>query len=196
MPRRLHWNVNRRFPAERRIRTYVFVGLLISFLLGSAIGCYTGSSADGAGIASSDLLYYASEPSGFFSVLLKLSRFHIAAILAATSTIGLFAVFLISLLRGYVLTCAMAVIQGTLPDHGMAAAWLICGISAVITIPSLFLLELDGFEGSVNLRQKSVGSDTAVDNQLLHGLITAVSLFLAAWVEYAWIPALVNRLLS
>ena len=196
MPRRLHWNFNRRFPAERRTRTYVFVGLLISFLLGSAIGCYTGSSTGGAGIASSDLLYYATEPSGFFSGLLKLSRFHMAAILAATSTIGLFAVFLISLLRGYVLTCTMAVLQTALPDHGMATAWLICGVSAVITIPSLFLLELDGFEGSVNLRRKSIGSDTAVDNQLLHGLITAVSLFLAAWAEYAWIPTLVNRLLS
>ncbi len=164
------------------------------FLAGTILGAYVGSHGEPIpevvaayinGGANADLR-------GFFRELFRAGQYHLAVLFAATSTVGVFAVPLISFFRGYFLSCTAAAIMVAAAEHGIAAAMVLCGISAVITVPSLFLLELDSFELSRRLRAVSMGHTVSRRTEsLAYDLaFSALCVLIAALTECLFVPTL------
>ena len=177
----------------------VLVLLFLSFLLGSLLGCFVGGGID-PNTGNVDQLISGGNTSGiwgFLSSLCTVSQYHIIVLLAATSVLGVFVIPATSFFRGYFLSCTAAAAIAALPEHGIAAAWRSCGISAVITVPSLFLLELDGFGLSKRLRALSAGKSGhfSKGNVSYHLGIAVVCLLTAAAVDCILVPKLLAYIL-
>jgi len=173
--------------------------LFLCFLLGSVLGCFVGSGAE-AGAVEITQMISESTPTGIWGFLRCLGtagQYHMIVLLAATSVLGVFVIPATSFFRGYFLSCAAAAAIASLPEHGVAAAMISCGISAILTVPSLFLLELDGFGLSKRLRALSAGKSDHFNhgNIPYHLGITAICLLTAAAVDYALVPKLLSYII-
>ena len=181
-----------------QIRLPVLLLLLLCFLLGSILGCFVGSGTGTAAEEITDLISGNTSVgfSGFLQNLFKVSQYHIAVIAAATSVIGVFAIPLISFWRGYFLSCAATAVIASMPEYGVLTAMISCGISAVLTVPCLFQVELDGFELSMRLRAMSSGRSYYLntDNVPYHMVISLICLLIAAVAECLLVPLLIDKL--
>lgn len=170
--------------------------LFLCFLLGSVLGCFVGSGVESEAEEITQLISKSPNPGiiGYLRSLWLVSRYHIVVLLAATSLLGVLVIPLTAFLRGYFLTCAAAAVIAALPEHGVAAALISCGIGAVLTIPSLFLLELDGFALSKRLRALSAGKTDHFSNRNIpqHLGIAAVCLVTAAATDHVLVPWLLS----
>ena len=170
--------------------------LFLCFLLGSVLGCFVGSGVEEETEEITKLISQSPDFGiiGYLHSLWQASRYHIVVLLAATSLIGVFVIPLTAFLRGYFLTCAAAAVITALPEHGILAALISCGIGALLTIPSLFLLQLDGFALSKRLRALSAGKSGHFSNQNIpqHMGIAVVCLITAAATDHMLIPWLLS----
>lgn len=181
-----------------RTQMPVLALLFAGFLLGAVTGCFIGRGAEGSGGLTDYLTGHTDTGvSDFLRELVRSGQYHLIVLAAATSVAGVFVIPLVSAGRGYFLSCTAAALVASLPEHGAAAALIICGIPAVLTVPSLFLLELDGFALSARLRALSAGkSCLPVRNTLAHDLaVTVLSVILAALAQCLLIPFLLSCLI-
>lgn len=183
-----------------RFRTQmpVLLLLLLCFLIGTVAGCMVGSGAQNL---SGPIAGYVTETasfrlSDFLKNLLRVGQYHLFVLVAATSIAGTIAIPLISSFRGYFLSCAATALITALPEHGIPAALISCGISAVLTVPSLFLLELDGFALSMRLRAVSAGRSYYINaDRIPYDLaVSALCLTTAAAAECLLVPLLLSYL--
>lgn len=175
----------------------VLILLVLCFLLGSVLGCAVGSGAEADEVTH---LLSGTRPSGLWGYLCCLytvGRYHLVVLLAATSLLGVVVIPATLLFRGYFLSCAAAATIASLPEHGIAVALTACGISAVLTVPALFLLAMDGFGLSGRLRALSAGRSNRYSNEAVfsHLGISAVCLITAAAAEQLLVPTLLSYLL-
>lgn len=182
------------------VRGPILLLLFGAFLAGTVLGAYVGSHGEPIpevvaayieGGANADLR-------GFFRELFSAGQYHFAVLFAATSTVGVFAIPLVSFLRGYFLSCTAAAIMAALPECGIAAALVLCGGSAVLTVPSLFLLELDSFELSRRLRAISTGHSVPLraESMPFDLALSALCILIAALAECLLVPALIHYFLQ
>lgn len=172
--------------------------LILCFLMGSVLGCFVGSGAVSGAEAITQLLSEDGIRSviGYLHCLWTVGWYHLVVLLAATSLLGVFIIPATVFLRGYFLSCTAAATIAVLPEHGIITALIGCGISAVLTMPSLLLLSMDGYSLSKRLRALSMGrsSQYGNGNVLYHIGITAACLFTAAAADYALVPWLLSHL--
>lgn len=174
----------------------VLILLFFCFLLGSVLGCFVGSSVNEeateiAGLISGNTSVHFS---GFLHNFCTAGQYHMVALLAATSILGIFIIPLLSFLRGYFLSCTAAAVIVSLPEKGIAAALISCGINALLTVPSLFLLELDAFGLSMRLKALSSGKSYYFSNKNIpyHLGVCIVCIIVAAAAECTLIPFLLS----
>lgn len=185
---------------SRLEQTQVFFPVLLllffCFLLGSVLGCFVGSGVNEETKEITELISHntAVDFSKFLRNFFTAGQYHMIALLAATSIIGVFIIPLLSFLRGYFLSCTAAAVIVSLPEKGIAAALISCGINALLTVPSLFLLELDGFGLSMRLKSLSSGKSYYFSNKNIpyHLGICAVCIIVAAAAECTLIPFLLS----
>lgn len=168
------------------------------FLLGSVLGCFVGRGADASAQALSDMVAgnFVVGFSGFPGKLWTMGKYHVVTLLAATSVIGVFVIPMVSFFRGYFLSCAVAAVIAVMPEHRIATALITCGLGALLTVPSLFLLQLDGFSLSAKLRAASVGKSCYCSNRNLpyHLCVCAICILTAAAVECVLVPLLLSKI--
>jgi len=181
-----------------RAQMPVLLLLLVCFLAGTVVGCLIGS---GAYTLSGTLSGYVAEGvslhiSDFLKNLFRAGQYHFLVLIAATSIAGTIAIPLISFFRGYFLSCAATALIAALPEHGVLTALISCGISAILTVPSLFLLELDGYALSMRLRAVSSGRSYYIDTENIpYDLaVSALCLTTAAVAECLLVPMLLSYL--
>lgn len=172
--------------------------MLLCFLLGSVLGCFVGSAAEAETEVAGLLSETAAEGVlGFLSSLWTVGWYHLVIILAATSVLGIMMIPTTLFLRGYFLSCTVSATIAVLPEHGILAALISCGIGALLTIPGLFLLALDGFGLSRRLWALSAGrsSHFGGGNVSGHLGIAVMCLLAAAAADRVLVPWLLSRLL-
>lgn len=190
---------NHPFQRERtQINFPVLFLLFCCFLLGSMLGCIVGRGAN----TSSEIEVALSGNitigfSHFLGKLWTMGKYHIVTLLAATSVIGVFIIPLVSFFRGYFLSCTVAAVVAIMPEHRFLTALVVCGIGALITVPSLFLLELDGFSLSTRLRSISTGKSYYYPNGdfSYHIGICIICILTAAAVECVLVPLLLSKII-
>lgn len=190
----------RGFRLDRNLEDFpVLILLLLCFLSGSLLGCFVGGGIESGTDEIAQMVSGGEVPGfwGFLHRLCTVSQYHVIVLLAATSVIGVFVIPVTSFFRGYFLSCAAAATIASLPEHGIAAAWVSCGINALLTVPSLFLLELDGFGLSKRLRALSAGKSChfSKGNVSYHLGISAVCLLTASAVDCVLVPKLLAYIL-
>lgn len=187
------------YPQRQSAPLPTLLFLISTFLIGSVLGSFVGCGAEAGAEEIAGLLSgtEAGSAAGFFRSLWKIGWYHLTVILAATSVLGVFVIPATTFLRGYFLSCTAAAAIVALPEKGVITALIVCGVSAVLTIPSLFLLSQDGFCLSRRLRALSSGKSVHYDdrNVLSHLCVTAVCLLTAAGVDCVLVPWLLSHLL-
>lgn len=169
--------------------------LLVCFLAGSLVGCIAGQGAlSSAGITEQVTARAAADIRAFPGCLLRAGQYHLLVLAAATSTMGVFAIPLVSAFRGYFLSCAAAAVMVSLETHGIATALILCGVPALLSVPTLFLLELDGFELSMRLRAVSAGRSylPRTEDVPQDLVLSVLSVILAALAECLLVPSLLS----
>lgn len=132
----------KRFHYGREFLTLTF--LAVFFLLGSIAGSIVGTgqlSAREAVFLKGESIYgYDS----FIGLFLSCCKYHLVTLLFASSLLGVFLIPLTMAFRGFVLSCTVASITATYPEHSFGIIALVLGLPAAFTVPGLFIV---GFEG-------------------------------------------------
>ena len=79
----------------------------------------------------------------------------------------------------------------------IATALILCGIPALLSVPTLFLLELDGFELSMRLRAVSAGRSylPRTEDVPQDLVLSVLSVILAALAECLLVPSLLSLII-
>ena len=138
-----------RFAENRETRTAFLLFLLfLGVLFGAVIGTYAADALPGSRLFAD---MYAGSELKFLSALWDCSKFFLLLALCATGYLGIAAVPALVLLRGYLLGCTSAAAYAAESFGGLAAAFFVCGVSALLSVPALILTASDSMESSMNL---------------------------------------------
>ena len=181
--------------------------LSAAFLLGSIAGCLLAGRVDGGG---GDALGNYLE--GYFSVVLsgepvrpeplsliwETVRWPLFTFVLGLTALGLLGIPILFLVRGFLLSFAIASFYRVLGTTGLAAALAVFGITGLICIPVLFVLGVQGFLSAGATVGHLLGEcrrTSFLDRALLIrcGLCTA-ALGLSGLMEYFVIPPLLGSL--
>lgn len=160
MRRQRKWNVG-----LLTRETAVLLFMSMCFLVGSVIGCLM------SGIISMQsgavLLDYVQEyiavfaradvRPAFASVVLETIRFPFIALVLSFTALGVLGLPLLFAVRGFMLSFAISAFYRLFGAVGYAPALVLFGLSAVIWLPALFHLGVQGMLASYSLLRRAVG---------------------------------------
>jgi hypothetical protein len=177
----------------------IFIFLSLCFLAGSVLGSFVGSFSvsDDIFLRIEGITAVSTEAAGYWSSLWNCTRYHILLLLFASSVLGVLFIPILSVMRGYFLSCTAASILCSYPQGGWLLSFAVLGIPALITIPCFFVLGIDSFTASGRLLSLTTGGTrpTGPSRLLRHFVVCLALLTIAAALEELLIPDLVSMLL-
>lgn len=173
------------------------------FLAGSVFGCVAaGRIADPAGALLTyvrgylELLAQDGLTPRFWSVLWEMVRFPLAAFLLGFTALGIVGLPALFAVRGFLLSYAICVFYRLLGPAGLVSGFVLFGLSALVWMPVLFQLGVQGVLGSYGLLRRAMG-DGRYPLRYDGGYLTrcgmcAAALGLCAVMECLAVPALLK----
>jgi len=173
------------------------------FLAGSVVGCVAaGRMADPTGALLTyvrgylELLAQNGLSTRFWSVLRETVRFPLAAFLLGLTALGVAGLPVLFAVRGFLLSYAVCVFYRLLGLTGLVSGFVLFGLSALIWMPVLFQLGVQGLLGSYGLLRRAMGDGRYPlrydGGYLARCGICAAALGLCAVVEYFAVPSLLT----
>lgn len=173
------------------------------FALGSTLGCFISARAlESSGEAiSAYLVQFLSETQlgGLLypdlSQFLWLSlRWPFAAFVLGFSALGLFGLPILSGLRGFLFSFSVGVFVRTLGRRGLGTAFLLLGISGLISIPVFLLITTQSFSAAKSLAFRGQGKrELPYDRSyILRTAFSALFLFVGLILEWYFVPMLLT----
>ena len=173
------------------------------FLVGGVIGCVAaGRIADPAGALLSyvrgylELLSQDGLSPRFWSILWETVRFPLAAFLLGFTALGVAGLPVLFAVRGFLLSYAICVFYRLLGPAGLVPGFVLFGLSALVWMPVLFQLGVQGLLGSYGLLRRAMGDGRYPlrydGGYLARCGMCAAALGLCAVVEYLAVPALLK----
>ena len=139
--------------------------LSVLFFAGSVAGCIAaGAIRDDGGVLTEYLHNYlnALERDGtlirLFSVLWQTVRFPLAVFLLGLTALGIMVLPVLFAVRGFAFSYAVSALFRIMGAQGLLLAFVLFGVSAVLWMPALFELGVQGLLGSYGLFRR-VGGD-------------------------------------
>lgn len=200
MGRRKKWKVDL---LSGRGAGLVLLGVL--FFIGSMVGCGCAGSIDDSG---ETLLNYVrdylsvlvqGQYSGrFLPVFWEVSKVPLAAFLLGLTALGVIGLPALFAIRGFLLCYAVSAFYRLLGLKGLFPAFFLFGLSALVWLPVLFHLGVQGLVGSYGLLRRTMGDGRyplRYDGSYLIGCgICAAALCLCAAMECLAVPLLLQKL--
>lgn len=198
MGRRKKWKVDL---LSGQAAALVLLGSL--FLAGSVAGCVCAGLIDDQGGALLgyvrgylELLARDGVAVRFFGVLWETARFPMAAFLLGFTALGVVCIPVLFAVRGFLLCYAISAFCRLLGPSGLVPAFFLFGLSALIWLPVLFQLGVQGVLGAYGLLRRAMGDGRYPlrydGGYLLRCGLCAAALCLCAGVEYLAVPALLQ----
>lgn len=200
MGRRKKWKVDL---LSGRAAALILLGGL--FLIGSVAGCVCAGLINDPGGALLDyvrgyLEFLAQDVlrGRFVPVLWEISRFPLAAFLLGFTALGVVGLPVLFAVRGFLLCYAVSAFYRLLGPEGLLPAFVLFGLSAVVWLPVLFQLGVQGLLGSYGLLRRAIG-DARYPLRYGGGYlaccgICVAALCLCAGMEYLAVPALLQKI--
>ena len=177
----------------------VFIFLSLCFLAGSVFGSFVGSFSvpDDIFFRIEGMTAVTAEPAGFWNTFWSCIRYPVLLLLLSSSVLGVLFVPILSVMRGYFLSCSVASMICAYTQGGWLLAFVALGIPALVTIPCFFVLGIDAFTASGRLLSLATGGTrpTGPSRLLQHFAVCLVLLAAAAALEELLVPDLVSMLL-
>lgn len=200
MGRRKKWKVDL---LSGRAAGLVLLGVL--FLIGSVIGCICAGCID----ESADTLVsyvrgflqalmQGQNGGRFLPVLWEVSKVPLAAFLLGLTALGVVGLPVLFVYRGFLLSYAVSAFYRLLGLKGLLAAFFLFGLSALVWLPVLFRLGMQGVLGAYGLLRRTMGDGRyplRYDAGYLIGCgICAAALCLCAALECLVVPVLLQKI--
>jgi uncharacterized membrane protein SpoIIM required for sporulation len=194
-----HRKTHRSIPpktGERRQGLIVFLALC--FLLGAVAGALIGTLSETGDLTDlmAQLSTETGDLKGFFHALWDATWFHLLVLLAGTSLLGILFVPVLSIARGYLLSCTAAAVLHSYP---WKTVLVLLGIPAILEIPCFLVLAADAVRTSRRLAAAANGIVPHIeqDNPILrHTVICLLVLTISAVVETFILPVLLANCIS
>lgn len=181
--------------------------LSISFFLGGLAGCLLAKQVGGGGsdALSSYLEGYlsvvyssgAARPEAL-SLFWEIVRWPLLAVALSLTPLGLLGLPVLFLVRGFLLSFAIASFFHVLGVFGLAFAFVVFGITGLICVPVLFILGVQGFltAGAMIGRLMGEGKRLPLFDHmtLLRCCVCAAVLCVCGFIEYCVVPVLLGSL--
>ncbi len=140
--------------------------LAASFFLGAAAGCILASRVDGdalEGLGSYISAFLAASGAGevtapaLLPLLWETLRWPLITAVLGFTALGLLGIPILFAVRGFLLSFAAASFVKVLGGTGGLLAFLLFGISGMVSVPALFVLGVQGFNASRCLAGRALG---------------------------------------
>lgn len=167
------------------------------FLAGGIIGCLTAGQVIGGGedcVSAYLTAFITTAQSGeifcldMFALLWGLFRWPLFGVLLGFTALGLVGIPILFGVRGFALAFSIASFVGLYGGAGGILAFLLFGLSGVVTLPVLFVLGLDGF---LNARALSARVEKQRGNLVCYSWC-AVALGIGICIEAMVVPVLLS----
>ena len=167
------------------------------FALGSVWGYFASASAlDGGEVISAYLTRFLSEAQmdgllypDLLQFLWLSLRWPFAAFVLGFSSLGLLGIPILSVTRGFLFSFSVGVFARILGRRGLAAAFLLLGISGLITIPIFLLVATQSFLTAKRLAVR--GGQNPYDRPyILRCIFSALFLLVGLILEWYFVPTL------
>ena len=136
-------------------------------------------------------------PGGVYAFL-NGSKFHIFALICATSTLGVATIPALVAVRGYLLSCTAAAIYVGYPGgKGLLINAVVIGLPALITLPCLIIMASDSLTQSRKLLSLSLGNppDTSRSVPIIsRSMVGLFFIAIAALAEEMLMPMLIANI--
>lgn len=156
--------MNKRNLTSKRIKgSASYVGIMLTaifFICGTVLGTFTAGSIDASGSSTmyGDIYNYIKliesgsfERADFISALFSAYEYHLLVIFLGLSIPGFVIVPIVSGVRGFYLSFSIAAFIKVFGFGGTLTAVGLFGLTAIITIPCLFILSAQSFNASYGL---------------------------------------------
>ena len=181
--------------------------LSAAFLLGGLAGCFLVNQVSGGGsdALSSYLEGYLSfacsngavRPEAL-SLLWEIIRWPLLVVVLSLTPLGLLGIPILFLVRGFLLSFAIASFFHVLGAMGLTLAFVVFGITGLISVPVLFALGVQGFLSAAAMVGRLVGENRRVplfDRMvLIRCCVCAAALCVCGFIEYCAVPVLLESL--
>lgn len=176
--------------------------LTLSLCVGGLIGVLFAASVAGEGgellvnylTAYFQLAAEEGVSANFFSILWEQGKLPLCALVLGFSSLGLVGLPILFGVRGFLLTYSVACLWRIFGTNGLIAAGFLFGLTALITLPALFVLGVQGLRGSFGLLRRSVGIHSAPlpygGDYLICCGGCALAVGIAVVIEWAVVPVL------
>jgi len=182
-----------------------YFGLIVCgalFICGSIVGTAAAGFAGGTGVSDSLTEFLAQSGqapvrmSGFFSTLFNDSVYHLVAIFLGFSALGVFCVPLLAAVRGFFLCFSISAIVHHFGGDGILLSLAISGVTALLTIPCLFILSVQSFTSSLNLLRSVTtrgGSSKPYGGRFFVRTIVCIAVLMcSAMIDTLFVPRLIG----
>lgn len=176
----------------------------ILFLAGSAAGCVSAGLLrveDGQELLNylngySESLRDGGVHAGFWSVLCQTVRFPLMAFLLGLTALGVVGIPVLFAVRGFLLCYAVSVFYRLLGVSGLLPAFCLFGITALLWMPVMFRLGVQGLLGAHGLLRRALGNGRYPlpynSSYFVSCALCAAALVLCAGLEYLMVPTLLQ----
>ena len=201
MHRRKKWNVGL-FSGEAAALAL----LSVCFLLGSVVGCFiTGVMDTDSGTALQEYVQeymsYQTEQTvrpAFFSLAWNTFRLPLLTFLMGFTTLGIFGLPVLFSIKGFLLSFAVSSFYRLFGSAGEIPAFFLFGLSAMIWLPVLFHLGVQGMLASYGLLRRAAGEGRYPlgynYRYLVRSGLCAAALAMSVALEYLVVPVLVHAI--
>lgn len=179
--------------------------LLLSglFLGGSVAGCVCAGLIRDPGGALMDYVRVYLKLLGsegvsvpFLSVLWRMMRIPLLVLFLGLTALGVVGLPVLFAVRGFLLCYAVSAFYRLLGLSGLAASFVLFGVSALVWLPVLLQLGVQGLVGSYGLLRRATGDGRYPlcyhSGFLVRCSLCAAALFLCAVLEYLLVPVLLQ----
>lgn len=181
--------------------------LSIAFLLGGLAGCLLADQVggDGGDLLSDYLEGYLSAVSSsgaakpeVLSLLWEIVRWPLLVIALSLTPLGLLGIPVLFLVRGFLLSFAIASFFRVMGGLGLALAFVVFGLTGLICVPVLFILGIQGFLSASAMLGRLMGESKRLPlwdrMALLRCCVCAAALCVCGFIEYCVVPVLLGSL--
>lgn len=179
--------------------------LAVSFALGVFAGFFLADCVSGEG-GEALRQYFAgfSKHSGsllepdLLHILWSTLRWHLLTVCLGLSSLGLFGIPVLFVVRGFLLAFSVASFYSVFGFEGLWFSFLVLGLSGLVSIPVLFVLGVNGFLASgsaVNRLVGARGKRRIIDRPMILCIcVCFVVLFACSLIEYCLLPSMIGLL--
>lgn len=194
MVQHMAFDLRRTFPERARSGQTVraarrmLIMLTLGVLGGSVAGTYFTADSFSSAYASAGQ-YAAAEmlPASLPAALWSAASFFLALLLAATSWLGVLLIPAAVLLRGYFLSCSVAVLYASYGWQGLRCALLAGGLPALFLAPALIIAACDAYFASRWLLERRFGLSPVLPGRFRPGKrVIVIALLIVAEACYSF----------